>query len=405
MRFNTQRRGLVFVGLIAAILIGLSVVIAVSTKQDKIKDNLQKDPIMKVLFVIEDKNQALFTDVLIYYPETGKGILVNIPGNTGGLYASLDRVDRIDSIYSEKGIETYLGEIEKLIKVEIPFYITISLNDFVELADLLGGFEIFISMPVDERSPAGEQWLLPSGKVSLDGEKVRTFMTYYLNDESEDSIQDRRQDAAIAFLSAIKDKANTYLSKSNFNEIASRMNSNIKEKDLLELFKYISKVDTERFEVATVTGIYNTVDGKSLLMPFRNGEYIKDVVKKLINSIVSPSGTANTRPYAVKILNGTNIKGFAYNTKKLLEGAAIEVLDIGNTESEEEVEETYIINHIGKAKIPEIKSYIGDFIHCDNIILDESKTDGDEESVSNVDITLVLGKDFDGRYVHAKKKK
>lgn len=403
MKFRTQSRGLVFIGLIAAIVIGMSIIIAVSVKQDKIQDNLQKDPIMKVLFVIEDKDQALFTDVLIYYPVSGKGALVNIPGNTGGLYSELDRVDRIDAIYSEKGVESYLSAIEKLVKVEIPFYITISLNDFVELTDLLGGLEIFISMPIDERSPNGEMWLLPSGRVTLDGEKSKTFLTYQMNDESEETIQDRRQDAAIAFFSAIKDKSNIFLTKSNFNELASRMKSNVKQKDLLELLKYVSQVDTERFELASVTGTYNTVDGKSLLMPFRNGEYIKDVVKKLINSIVSPSGTANTRHYEIKILNGTKIQGFASNTKILLEGAAIDVLAIGNVGGEEEVEETYILDHINRPDIA--KSYIGEFIHCDKVVMDKSDTDEGDEKVSNVDFTLVLGKDFDGRWVHPKEKK
>lgn len=396
MRLKRERKGLVFVVLICAVMIALISVIAVSLKQDTVEENLKQSPVIKVLFVLEDKNQALFTDVLIYYPVSGKGVLVNIPGNTGGLHRSLDRVDRIDAIYSELGVKQYLNDVARFVDIDIPFYIETSMNNFVELADLLGGLEIFIPMTIDARSSTDDKWLLPSGRVTLDGEKVKTFMTYHLDDESEDDIQERRQDATVAFLSAVKANANTYLTKKNFSEISSRVKSNVQEKDLLELFQYISQVDTERFEYVTVTGKYSNVDGKTLLMPFRNGEYIKDVVKKSINTIVSPSGTANARPYVIRILNGTKILGLAHNTQILLQGAAYEVLDIGNVKGDEEVEETYIIDHIGQ---PEVAKGIGEFIHCRKIEEEEIK-EGDAENVSNVDFTLVLGKNFDGRWVH-----
>lgn len=398
MKLRQEKKGIIFIALIFMILCVLVAIIVVSVKQDTVEENLKRDPVMKVLLVLEDKNQLLFTDVLIYYPVSGKGVLVNIPGNTGGLHSSLDRVDRIDAIYSELGINKYLSEISDFVDVDISFYIKISMNNFIELADLLGGLELFIPVPVEQESPVGEKWLLPSGRVKLDGDKVRTFMTYYFEDESEDDIQERRQDATVAFLSAIKQQANTYLKKKTFSEISSRMTSNVKEEDLLTLFQHISQVDTERFEYITVTGKYSNVDGKTLLMPFRNGEYIKDVVRKSINSIVSPSGTANARPYVIRILNGTKIQGLAHNTQILLQGAAFEVLDIGNVDGDE-VDETYIIDHIGQ---PDAAKSIGDFIHCTKI---EEEVLKDGEDVSNVDFTLVLGKNFDGRWVQAKKER
>ena len=398
MKLRQEKKGIIFIALIFMILCVLVVIMVVSVKQDTGEENLEGDRVMKVLLVLEDKNQLLFTDVLIYYPVSGKGVLVNIPGNTGGLHSSLDRVDRIDAIYSELGINKYLSEISDFVDVDIPFYIKISMNNFIELADLLGGLELFIPVPVEQESPVGEKWLLPSGRVKLDGDKVRTFMTYYFEDESEDDIQERRQDATVAFLSAIKQQANTYLKKKTFSEISSRMTSNVKEEDLLTLFQHISQVDTERFEYITVTGKYSNVDGKTLLMPFRNGEYIKDVVRKSINSIVSPSGTANARPYVIRILNGTKIQGLAHNTQILLQGAAFEVLDIGNVDGDE-VDETYIIDHIGQ---PDAAKSIGDFIHCTKI---EEEVLKDGEDVSNVDFTLVLGKNFDGRWVQAKKER
>ena len=41
---------------------------------------------------------------------------------------------------------------------------------------------------------------------------------------------------------------------------------------------------------------------------------------------------------------------------------------------------------------------IGDFIRCTNIIEEEVSESSDE--TPNVDFTLILGRDFDSRYVH-----
>ena len=42
---------------------------------------------------------------------------------------------------------------------------------------------------------------------------------------------------------------------------------------------------------------------------------------------------------------------------------------------------------------------LADFILCENIVTEEVKTDDELEADSLVDFTIILGKDFDGRYV------
>lgn len=398
MKFKREKKGFIFIALIFIILCGLISIIVLSLQQNTVEETLKQDPVIKTLFVLEDENKAVFTNVLIYYPVTGKGVMVSIPGNTGGLRHSIDRVDRIDLVYNELGIDMYQKEISELIGTDIPFYVKLTVDQYVELVDLMGGLEVFIPIPIDSDSSDGKKWLLPSGRVILDGEKVRTYITYTIEGESDEEILERKRDAFVSFLASVKSSSNVFLNETNFTEFYSRITSNSNEEDLLKLFQYISQVDTERFEYISVAGNERVVDGKTLLMPFRNGEYIKDVVKKGINSIISPSGTANARPYVMRILNGTNRKGLAHNTRILLQGAAFEVLDIGNAGDEEEVEETYIIDHIGQR---EAAMGIGEFIHCTKIIEEEIK-DGDNENVSNVDFTLVLGQDFDGRWVSGK---
>ena len=112
---------------------------------------------------MEDKNRVLFTDVFIYYPISQRGALINILENTGAIFSSLGRVDSIDSVYLEKGIDAYKSEIENLVGQTIPFYIILNLTKFGELTDMLGGMKIFVPSPVDVKNEDGLRYLLPSG--------------------------------------------------------------------------------------------------------------------------------------------------------------------------------------------------------------------------------------------------
>ena len=57
-------------------------------------------------------------------------------------------------------------------------------------------------------------------------------------------------------------------------------------------------------------------------------------------------------------------------------------------------EKTVIIHHIGNREAAE---NLGGFINCTNIIDDEISEISDSDF--QVDFTIILGKDFDGRYV------
>ena len=55
-----------------------------------------------------------------------------------------------------------------------------------------------------------------------------------------------------------------------------------------------------------------------------------------------------------------------------------------------------IIDHIGNETEAKV---LADFILCENIVTEEIKADDELEADSLVDFTIILGKDFDGRYV------
>lgn len=396
MGLKRERKGMIFLFLIVAIFLSLIVSFYVYLRADSVKDKLKTDPIIKALMLIEDGQNVVFTSAFLAYAESGKGALITIPENTGAIYESLGRVDRIDAVFKEKGIDAYRREIEKLLDLDLSYTIEIQLKDFERLADLLGGLGVFIPQPVDERGPNGEIWLLPSGAVRLFGSKVAAYMTYSLDAEDEDSVQERRQSMLVALLAALRKNRNLIFQRENFKYFASCFSSNLNQKDFTELLELITRIDYERITQLEVTGLNQNVDGNVLLYPFRNGDFIKEVARRTVSSIIQASGAGGDRTYVLEIQNGTKVQGLARNTQILLQGAGFEVLNVSNAPSNE-YEQTEIVDLIGNR---DAAKSLGDFIRCTKITEARVAAEGENVETPNFDFILILGRDFDGRYVH-----
>ena len=395
-RAGGLEKSMIFLFLVFSIIIVTSLVVVSALQVNPVEEMIKNEEPIKILFVLEDDEKVLFTDVFIYYPVSGRGALFNIPGNTGAIYSSLGRVDRIDMVYREKGIDAYRQEIEKLSGQSIPFSMVCSVDNFKVLTDLLGGLKIFVPYPVDIQADNGSRWLLPSGVNSLDGDKILTYLYYNSSEETDGEVQDRYQNVIIAFLAAINKNINTMFLEKNFKEYEDLFETNLEEKDLRIVLETGAHVDSERLAPRSITGSVREVDGKSLLFPHYDGELVKDLFKQTVSSLVSVVETIYDRIYVLEVQNGTSVQGLARNTSILLQGFGFDVLSSVNADRND-YEETIIINHIGN---DEIAKNLGDIISCSNIITEDVLPESaGMEAESRVDFTIILGKDFDGRYV------
>ena len=174
------------------------------------------------------------------------------------------------------------------------------------------------------------------------------------------------------------------------------MSINLSLSDSYRMMSLFSEMDTELIKRQTVTGKLREIDGKELLMPTRNGSDIREAVQQVTQLLVSNSGAMVSRIYVLEIQNGTTIQGLAHNTAILYKGASYDVLGTVNADRND-YDKTVIIDHIGNKEMAEM---VGKYIHCSNIIEETVDLSESEDSASNVDVTIILGKDFDGRYVH-----
>ena len=388
-------KSMVFLIIIFAVIIIASVILVFALQVNPVEQILENGEPLKILFVLKDDQGVLFTDVLVSYPLLSRGALFSVPGNTGAIYSSIGRVDRIDAIFMEKGVDVYRSEIEKLLNQEIPFSIVIDVKDFQILTDYLGGLKVFIPHPIDMTNETGERWLLPSGYVNLDGDKIHTYLYYYSQEESVGAIIDRYQNVMTAFLGALEKNSALIFEDKNFKNYGKLFSVNVDMEDLESLLKSIASIDSERLVFHTISGYTDVIDGKILLMPRDDGQVARDLFNRTILALTTQGETMFDRTYVLEVQNGTSVQGLARNTAILFRGHGYDVLNYKNADSND-YEKTVIINHIGNE---EVAQALGNLILCNNIKLEEVLPDSEGSNAAQVDFTVILGEDFDGRYV------
>ncbi len=178
--------------------------------------------------------------------------------------------------------------------------------------------------------------------------------------------------------------------KEVFVYLRSYLDTNLTPRALQSLIGELGKLKADRFVFQRVLGSLKEVDGIDgpVLFPHYEGNLIKQTIKQSLETIASDDPkysdflTAN-----IEILNGTSIDGLAKRTKALYESFGFEVVSFRNADHDAYIE-TLILDRKGK---PDLANRVAEVIRCEKIF---TKLDPD----SNADFTLILGKDFDGRY-------
>lgn len=396
MRSLRLDRSILFLVAILIVLIVAGIVLVFAMRTDPVKASLSGDNLLKVLVVLEDEGKPISTNIVAYYSGSKRAAMFDIPGETGLILKSLGRVDRIDTVYSEKGILEYKKEIEGLTGISVPFYLLFTLDQFARLTDLLSGIGVFIPSPIDIKQN-DSRVLLPSGAVTLDGDKARTYMTYTDPLDQDGEASSRKQKGFLAFFRALNDNSGTIFSSGMFPAVKSCLASNVPGESLKALFGELSRIDAERLVPQRVTGSLREVDGQLLLFPFYDGQLLKDIIRQTLAGLASENNEAQERIYAIEIQNGTKSQGLARLTSELYQSFGYDVIRIGNTEVTN-FDKTVIIDRIGN---PAVASTIAQVIQCTNIetaSVDATEA-GNYGSEAAVDFTIILGKDFNGRYV------
>jgi anionic cell wall polymer biosynthesis LytR-Cps2A-Psr (LCP) family protein len=383
------------------VLLGAGIFITVvALRADPIEGVLTGDRVVNTLFVLEGEGKPLGAYVLMYYPVTKRAAIFDIPGALGLILQKINRVDRIDIVYDGDKISAFEQEIERLLGLDINFFLVLNTKNLCKVVDLIEGVELFIPAPVEIYREEGSI-LFPSGITRLDGDKATSYVTYELPDEDRELITFRRQRFFLGFLKRLGEKNDVLKTPLVVQAYQSMLKTDMSPRVRTRLFDEYAGIDMDRISIQSVGGNIREVSGQTLLFPYYDGSLIKEIVRQTLGGLTRQmEGAFTERVFTVEVLNGTAVNGLAGRTAELLQGFGYDVIAIGN--AERTYDATLIVDRSGNESMVKI---LGDIIHCKNIQVENQQNANMEMEMTmqnleyRSDFTLIIGSDFNGRYV------
>ncbi len=389
-------KGVLLLLLIVAILGATGVFLYAQIRTDKVAEAIKRNEPIKVAIIVDNKDKLLFTEVLVINTTTSRGALFDIPGNVGSLIDSIKKIAGIDVLYRHAHVAPFRAKVGSLLGTTIPFSIQIDIVEVSKLVDLLGGLELFLPNAV-EQTNRDPMVLLPSGNVRLDGSKVRSYLTYQDTNDTDVETINRHQRFVEALLQSVGKQAKMLSNAEVYPYLKSYIATNMNKRSLITFLGVLSKLDAKSLTFQRVLGVKRLVDSRELLFPHYDGNLLRETWGQALAALANPQ-TASMQPPSVRlqILNGTLIGGLAHRTAEIFQSFGYDVAAVGNADHQDH-DKTVIIDHTGEL----IQAQrVASVIRCSNVENSPISSGASQSGGSglNYDVTIILGKDFDGRY-------
>jgi hypothetical protein len=400
----TKRHSDISVALLIAIFViftGGIIAAAYILNPSRLENEIAADRPINTLLVLENEKKPLCTFALLYYPATKRSAIFDIAGETGLLLRKINRVDRIDTVYDTRSINTYEQEIERLLDLEISYDIIFELHSLGNIVDLLEGVTIFIPSAVEIINGA-DSVIFESGYNTLDGRKTQLYLTYTDEQDDYETRRSRQERFFAGFIKRLGEQNKLLKQKDIARAFSALVKTNMSAKTRTVLFDEWAKIDANRINIQIVGGNYRDVSGQRLLLPYYDGSLIKDIVRQTLGALTRGGIGFSERIFTVEVLNGTATAGLAARTAELIRGFGYDVIEVGNADRND-YDRTEVIDRSGLEN--EAKIFAG-VINCGNVTteaaLQEDGVPEFGESEYKADFTLILGRDFNGRYTQAR---
>lgn len=409
---------------------GLSGMLATAVGHDEnTKKNLKEFNVL-ILGVSTDIDAQLTDTIIIasYNPNTQKANLLSIPRDTftGKNKNKATASQKINSLYNiERTPEKTLEAVNEITGLNIENYVVVKTEALRKLVDAIGGVEFNVPIDMDYDDPTQDLHIhLEAGLQKLDGEKAEQVVrfrhsnpdkngvmtTYPSEYGSDDYGRMRTQRDFITEVLKQTLKLGNIFKIGEILEIAhENVETNMSLSYLKDYIPYAVEFNTENLQTATLPGesekcneiwffMYDKLETKEIIQNmFKTGEsettdeLNNNTVNNTVNVVNSTNTNSNTtitssektnEEIKIELINGSGNKTKLETAKTALEDAGFKVKKTGTTST---ISKTIITNKkdTTDTQLKELKQILG----VGSISTNKSST-------SLVDVTIVIGEDF-----------
>jgi len=369
-----------------------------------------------ILGISEDISVKLTDTIMVasYNPRTQKAVLLSIPRDTyvGKNRNTANSYDKINALYQVGGAKTTLDAVNELTGLNIKYYVVISNNALVDLVDEIGGvkFDVPINMDYDSKGQ-GLHIHLKKGMQTLTGEQAEGLVRFRHNNDgssypSEYGDNDYgRMKTQREFIKAVAKQTIQFKNITKIGGLIDIVKRNVKTniKDwntIKDYIPYAVEFNMDNLQTETLPGVSNRIPANTGLWFFEHSESkTEDLIEKLysepkeeesintnssMNQNTSTSDVEIISNVKIELLNGSGDKTLLTKVTNKLKKAGYIVYKTGTTSN---TAKTTIVNKnsIEEKTLSDIKDILKVGVISNSSISSET-----------VDVTIVLGKDYNG---------
>jgi len=383
---------------VSILLIFLAIGIIVGTilfifyfRASELEQLIEEESTISWIFVENDSGTTQATLLYFYNPKTKKLASLVMPSKTRMKvdYEDKPAYDTLGNIYFRGGPSVVKKTIEKLTEIEFDFFFVYDLTDAEKLVDLLDGLEVYNQNSLNYLDAERNMFIqVPKGKVVLDGAKAREFLLFNEGDSGGKIMVENHRVFLESLLERMPDvdslMENSRVSKILTKQIVTNMN----RRDLRILVGEMKKVSSSKVLFYLMFGKNTTIKDESFISPIENGKWLRERIENM-KKFISDEGPAPIgNEINIEILNGSTNPGQAQSLRNYFVEYGFNIVHYGNA-PRNDYEKTLVVDRIGR---PSLAKRLADIINCQEVHTRIDKT-------LMVDVTIIIGNDFEGRYV------
>ena len=367
----------------------------ISTVMGQTEEDLKTLEPFSALLLGSSQNMTDTIMVFKYNPQTQKAYLISIPRDTfiGDNKNSARAADKINSVYQGNHPEKTLAAVNKVTGLDLKYYVVVDTEALKALVDAIGG--VYFDVPIDMKYTDKKQGLyinLKAGYQLLDGDKAEQVVRFRHNqDGSSYSYEYGNNDTGRMktqrnFLKAVLKQTLTPSNIINIGKFIDIAQTYVKTNIPIDVVKkYIAPAvsfSVDNLETGTLPGVNEKCNGVWIFVV--NKTKTKTFLTEMNNKLAGMDEISKEElsDLKIEILNGSGSSNKLKEVKEVLKSAGFTIYSTSTTNS---TEKTTIIN----------KTDANENILNSIQILLETGTISNSVSDSEIDITIILGKDFE----------
>ncbi len=325
--------------------------------------------------------------------------LISLPRDTRVAIPGFEGHSRINAAYGYGGADLVERAVENLLKLEIDYYVATDFQGFAKIIDSVGGVEIDVEKAMDYDDHAqGLHIHLKPGRQRLSGEEALHYVRFRGDGLGDVSLVDpvnnvyegrveRQQKFVKAVAEQILDPANIWRAPALIRRLADALETNMPMTTILRYAAIVQYIPSTNIYTSVLPGNSQTINGASYWVPdeVQVTRLVQSMQRPTPPPVVQDEDQAS-RPIRVRVLNGSGVQGVARSAKNFLTPQGFDVVEIGNAQHFN-YQQTEIILHIPSdvavSRIRQILRVYGTVTQ-------------DLDADSGVDVTVILGRDYNG---------